>query len=191
MRLLQRLRHDADLAHDAVLDAAAPLLRRVERPRRALGGHLPVLALEAQHVLRPRALDDAEVLLERLAVRLVDGVVLARRRAVDAVELLRHHVDPAALVAAREAGVRPPAAHVVEHRDVFGDAQRVLRRQHDAELADADALRLHRDVEVEQHGVVREFEPLDVEVVLRERDRVVAERVGRARLLDSSASIVS
>lgn len=67
---------------------------------------------------------------------------------------MRHDVDPAALVAARKAGDRPPAAHVIEHGDILGDPNRVGRRQDDAELADMDALRLHREVEVQQHRVL-------------------------------------
>ena len=97
-------------------------------------------------------------------------VVLVGQRAVDAVGLLRHDVDPAALVAAREAGIGAAAGHVVEHRDVFGDADRIVRRQHDSELADADALGLHREIEVEQHRVVGELEALDVEVMLGEAE---------------------
>ena len=147
------------------------------------GRDLPVLAVELHHPVAPRLLDDPEVLLERRPVRLVDGVVLVRRRTVDAVHLLRHRVDPAPLVAAGKAGVRAAAAHVVEHRDVFGDAQRVLRRQYDAELADTDALRVQRDEEVQHHRVVRDLEPFDVEVMLRERDGVIAERIGELRLL--------
>ena len=121
-----------------------------------------------------------EVLLEGGAVGGVDLVVLVGQRAVDAVRLLRHDVDPAALVAAREAGIGAAAGHVVEHGDVLGDADRVRRRQHDAELADPDALGLHREVEVEQHRIVGDLEALDVEMMLGEADRVVAELVGRA-----------
>ena len=55
--------------------------------------------------------------------------------------------------------------------------------KHDAELADAQAPRLHRDEEVEQDRVVRELEALDVEVMLGEADRVVAEVVREPRLL--------
>jgi hypothetical protein len=109
--------------------------------------------------------------------------VLVRQGAVDAVVLLRHDVDPAALVSARESGVRPPTAHVVEHRDVFGDANRVVGRQHDAELADANALGLHGDEQVEEHGVVGHLEAFDVKMVLGEAHRVVAEVVAEPRLL--------
>jgi hypothetical protein len=38
---------------------------------------------------------------------------------------------------------------VVEHRDVLGDADRVVRRQHDAELSHPDAAGLHGDEEIE------------------------------------------
>src|SRR6185312_16485689 len=55
--------------------------------------------------------------------------------------------------------------------------------QHDAELADADPLGLHREVEVEQHRIVRELEALDVEVMLGEGNRVVAEFVAELNLL--------
>ena len=48
---------------------------------------------------------------------------------------------------------------------------RVRRRQHDAELADADALGLHREIEVEQHRIVGNLETLDVEVMLGEAAR--------------------
>ena len=75
-------------------------------------------------------------------MRRVDLVVLVREGAVNAVHLLSHHVDPAALIAAREPGACPSAGHVVEHRNVLGDADRVARRQHDAELPDSDAFRL-------------------------------------------------
>jgi hypothetical protein len=102
---------------------------------------------------------------------------------VDAVGLLRHHVDPAPLIAAREAGIGAAAGHLVEHRDVLGDPDRVRGRQHDAELADADALGLHREIEIEQHRVVGQLEAFDVEMMLGEADRVVAERVGQPDLL--------
>jgi len=90
---------------------------------------------------------------------------------------------PAPLVAAREPCAGPPARHVVEHGDVLGHPDRVRRRQHDAELADLDALGLHGDVEVEQHRVVGDLEALDVEVVLGEGDRLVAQLIGEPALL--------
>ena len=71
---------------------------------------------------------------------------------------------------------------MIEHRDILGDAQRILRRQHDPELADAQPLGLHRDVQIEQHGIVRQLESFDVKMMLGETDRVVAEVVGEAGL---------
>jgi len=53
--------------------------------------------------------------------------VLVGQRAVNAVRLLRHDVDPAPLVTAREAGIRAAAGHVVEHGNVLGHADRVRR----------------------------------------------------------------
>jgi hypothetical protein len=68
---------------------------------------------------------------------------------------------------------------VIEHRDVLGDADRVGGRQHDPELTDADALGLHREVEVQQNGVVGNLKTLDVEVMLGKAHRIVAEVVGK------------
>ena len=183
VRLLQGLGHHADRLQDAVLDALAPFGRGLERPGRLARRDPPELALEGEHLLGPGLLDDGEALLEGFAVGGVDLVVLVGERAVDAVRLLRHDVDPAALVAAREAGAGPPARHVVEHGDVLGDADRIGGRQHDAELAHLDALGLHGDEEVEQDGVVGDLEALDVEVVLGEAHGLVAELVGQPALL--------
>src|SRR6202030_2332160 len=97
----------------------------------------------------PCGLDDAETFLECGAVGSIDLVVLMRLRAVDAMSLLSHDVHPAALVAARETGVRASAGHMVEHRDILGHANRIIGREHDSELADAQALGLHPDVEIE------------------------------------------
>ena len=187
MGLLDRLRHHTHLAQHAILDAGAPLRRGLQCPRRAALGtthrNLPEPAVVVEHRLGPGLLDDPETLLERGPVRGVDLVVPVRQGARDAVRLLRHHVDPAPLVAAGETSVRAAARHPVEHRDVLGDPDRIPRRQHDAQLADPYVLRLHADEQVEQHRVVRELEAFDVEVVLGEADRVVAEIVGQPGLL--------
>src|SRR4029077_6030062 len=126
-------------------DAAAPFRSRLERPWRLAGRHAPVLALIGKKILGPCLLDDAEIFLEGGAIRVVDLVMLMRQRAVNSMRLLRHDINPSALITAREAGVRPSAGHVIEHRDIFSDAQRVLRRQYDSELSDAEPLGLHRD----------------------------------------------
>src|SRR5439155_1347264 len=166
VRHLERLRHHADGAHDAIDHPGAVAPRRLQVPRRRAGRDAPVPALVAEQVLGPGPLDDAEALLERGPVGGVDLVVLVGEGAVDAVRLLCHHVHPAPLVAAGEARVGAAARHVVEHRDLLGDTDRVVRREDDAELADADALRLQADEEVEPHGAVRELEALHGAVAL-------------------------
>jgi hypothetical protein len=72
---------------------------------------------------------------------------------------------------------------VVEHRDVLGHPDRVLRRQHDAELTDAQPLGLHADEEIQQDRVVGQLEALDVKVMLGEADRVVEQLVCESGLL--------
>src|SRR6478672_11481438 len=109
VRLLQRLRHHADRGQHAILDALAVFYRGLEIPRRCAGWYLPVLAFERQHLLGPAFLDDLPVFLKRLAVGLIDRIMMVRQGPRDAVRLLRHDVDPASLVAAGEAGAgRPP-----------------------------------------------------------------------------------
>ncbi len=182
MRLLQGLRNDANSFDDAVLDAAAIQLGRRQLPWRPLDRNPPISALDRQHVFRPAFLDDPEVLFEGSAVRRVDVVMLVRRRAVDAMGLLRHGIDPAALIAAGKARICAPAGHVVQHGDILRHADRVLCRQDYTELPDANAPGLHRDVEVEHHGIVRELHALDLKMMLGEADRIIAEVVGEARL---------
>ena len=64
---------------------------------------------------------------------------------MNAVGLLRHDIDPAALVTARKAGVGAAAGHMIEHRDIFRDSNRIIRGQDDAQLPDPDPLGLHPD----------------------------------------------
>ena len=64
---------------------------------------------------------------------------------------------------------------------------RAMSAMTDAELADPQPLRLQPHVQVEQHRVVRQLEPLGVEVVLGEADRVVTELVGELALLEDLA----
>ena len=59
------------------------------------------------------------------------------------------------------------------------------RGQHDAELADTHALGVQAEVQIEQDRIGRDLVALDVEVVLGERARLVAELVGELRLLPS------
>src|SRR6202021_3549938 len=98
----QRLSPHSDRGQHAFLDALAVFHRGLEIPRRCAGGYLPVLALERQHLLGPAFLEDLPVLLERLAVGLIDRIMMVRQGPRDTVRLLRHDVDPASLVAAGE-----------------------------------------------------------------------------------------
>ena len=180
MRLLQRLRHHAHLPHDVILvQPRAVQPRRLDIPRRALRRDLPGVALVLDHLLRPALADDVEVLLESRAVGRVDRVMLARPRPVHAVNLLRQRIHPAPLIPARETRQCPPARHMVEHRDILRHPNRVMRRQHHAQLPHPNPLRLHRQIQVEHDRIRRELEALDMEMVLGETDRVVTERVAR------------
>ena len=108
MRLLQRLRHEADakLGQDRLLDL-----------------HVPVLALDiVGRVLRPDAQDRVDRFHER---------ALARGR-ID-VEQLEVGGEPAGADAEQEAA----AAHVIELRDLAGDDRRMMVRQVDDGGAEA------------------------------------------------------
>ena len=140
MRLLHGLGHDRNRADDSIVDAAAPFCGRVDLPRRFARRDAPVLPLLGEEILGPGLLDDVKILLEGGAIGGVYFVVLMWLRAVNSVGLLRHDVDPSPLIAAGEAGVGAATGHVIKHRDVFSDANRILRGQDDSELADAQAL---------------------------------------------------
>ena len=92
--------------------------------------------------------------------------------------LLGHDVDPAALVTASKACAGTPARHMIEHCDVFCDADRVRGGQDDAKLADLDALGLHCNVEVKQDRVVGDLEAFDMEMVFGKADGFIADLVG-------------
>ena len=93
--------------------------------------------------------------------------------------LLPENINRALLIAPRESHVCAPVGHMIEHRDIFGDAQRTGCRQHDPKLTDLDALGLHADVKIQQHGIVRLFVALDVEMMLGEPDRFITGSVGK------------
>src|SRR5207244_11217129 len=82
VRPLERLRHDADGAHDAVHHTRAVAACGLDVPRRRARRDAPVATLVGQQILGPRLLDDAEALLEGGAVGLVAGVVLMGEGAV-------------------------------------------------------------------------------------------------------------
>ena len=102
-------------------------------------------SLIAEEFFGPGLFDDAVAFFEGRAVGVIDGVVLMGLSAMYAMGLLRHDIDPSALVPTCEASVDPPAGHMIDHRDVFGDTNRIVGREYDAELANAQALGLHPD----------------------------------------------
>jgi hypothetical protein len=146
--LLQWFRNNANRAKNAVFHPLAELGCGFQSPWRLACRHFPVFPIEGEHLLRPGLLDNPEVLLEGGAICGIDLVMLVRQGAVNVVRLLRHDVNPAPLVAAGESCDGASSGHVVEHRDVLGHPNRVCCRQYDAELADPDALGLHREVEI-------------------------------------------
>src|SRR5262249_16004475 len=89
--------------------AAAPFFGGLESPGGIAGRHTPVLAIVSEEIIGPGLLDDAEAFLERGPVGSIDLIVLMGQRAVNPVGLLRHDIDPAPLISAREAGIGPPA----------------------------------------------------------------------------------
>ncbi len=134
MRPLKRLRDDVhlldaplvvNLAREAVL--ARPFVRG---PRRAFLRRriLIVLALETERLVAPRQLQEAEHLFEGFAI---DAVALALVAGGGAdVNLLRHLIQPAGLIAAREADERAPLGQLIEPRDFERQAQRIPSGQH-------------------------------------------------------------
>jgi hypothetical protein len=73
---------------------------------------------------------------------------------------------------------------VVGERDLLGEADRVVRGQHEPELAVPEALRVPAQPDVQVERRRRVLEALRMEVVLDVRDRPVPELVGRPRDLD-------
>src|SRR6266850_3985479 len=133
MWLLVGLRHDADLADDAlVVDlAGSAVLARPLRDRPPPDAflvrqrHLVFIPVVVPGLLGPRLLDDLDGLLVDLAVVLVDGRAVHRR--ARHVILLPEHVDPAVLVATREPRVHAPLRQVIENGDLLGRTDGIPR----------------------------------------------------------------
>src|SRR5713101_2448373 len=140
MRFLQWLRHHADRLDDAVCDAKAPFFAGLDIPWRVARGNAPITPLIGEGLFGPSLLDDAVAFLECGPISRIDLVMLMRLRAVNTMSLLGHDINPAALVAAREAGVGAAPGHMIEHRNIFGDPDRIIGGQHDTELAHAQPL---------------------------------------------------
>src|SRR6516165_8207198 len=123
MRILVRLRHDADLAHDTLFVdfaggaiSAGPVSDRPASDTLIVGKrHLVVFAIVFPDILGPGLLDDLERLLVDSAVMVVDRRPI-HRRAGDVV-LLAEDIDPTVLVAARETGIDAPLGQVIEYSE--------------------------------------------------------------------------
>ena len=119
----------------------------------------PELALVGEHVLGPGAGDDLEGFLEagaRFGQRHVVHLVFARN-------------------AAREAGDQPAVRQAIEHRQLFGQPQRLVQRQQiavDQEFQPLGALRGGR-----RHQVGRIHQPIGRAMMLVEADAVIAQPV--------------
>ena len=86
-----------------------------------------------------------------------------RRRDSD---VLAERAGPPGRVAPGEAGEHAAAGEVVEHRQVFGQLNRVDGGQVHAELADAHPLRVLGDEVVPEQRIRRRLDPLHLQVLL-------------------------
>src|SRR5262249_27748263 len=185
-RVLQRPGRDADLA-DGPAGIDAPAVLHVDRVvvglALVLGGERPVLALERERVVGPRGLDDGHALLEQLAVGAVlVGAAVPRTGGLGAADG-GVVLEPARLVAAHEGHVEPPAEQVVEGGGVLGHPQRVVRRQHVAELVDAQARPVLAEEHRHQPGILAQLEAFHLEAVLGDADARTARLVAGAGVL--------
>ena len=184
MRFLIRLGDDVDLldpsllvdfAGEAVL--ARPFMRRPRSSflRRRI---LVVLALEAERLVAPRQLQEAEDLFESLAIDAVGFALVAGGRGH--VDLLRHLVEPARLVTAREADERPALGQLIQPCDFEREPQRIPPGQHVADRADLDPFGVVDHV-LRQHWQAAHLEAFAVQMMLREADRIEADFLGQLR----------
>src|SRR5713101_6115310 len=119
MRFLIRIGHHIDLLDTAVLieftgrtELARPLVRQPRSTFFVGIGILVILALKAERLFAPGELKDLENLLKCLTV---DTIGLASVTSSGAnVDLLRHLVQPAGLIAASEADKRATFGQLVE-----------------------------------------------------------------------------
>ena len=89
------------------------------------------------------------------------------------VNLLRHLVEPAGLVTAREAHEGPALGQLIQPCDFEREAQRIPSRQHVADRADLDPLGVVDHV-LRQHRQAAHLEAFAVQMMLGEADRVEA-----------------
>ena len=73
---------------------------------------------------------------------------------------LTQHVRPTALVPTREAHEETALQHVVKHRRLFGQSNRVAGRYDVPQLTHMNVFGLHSQVQIENPRIRRDFEPL-------------------------------
>ena len=134
-------------------------------------GILVVLALEAERLVAPGELEEAEDLLERFAIDAVGFAFVTG--GCGHMNLLRHLVEPSRLVTAREADEGPPLGQLIQPCDFEREAQRVPSRQNVADRADLDPLGVVDHV-LRQHRQAAHLQAFAVQVMLGETDRVKA-----------------
>src|SRR5712692_4562128 len=148
------LRHHVDLLDASLLIdlAGETVLTRpfVRRPRRALQRmrKLVMLAREAKRLVAPGQLEELEDLLEDIAIETVSRALVTQSRAD--MDLLRHLVEPARLIAARETDHRAPLGQLIEPRDFEREPQRIPSGEHVADRPGHDLFRVMENVLREQ-----------------------------------------
>ncbi len=161
--------------------------------------HLPGGAIVREALLRPGLHDEFDVVLEDAAVmrivvavllklRLLGEAGLHRLRVVDRgvgrlgcarAEMLAVGVGPARLIAAREAHEGAALRQMIDHRNLLGHADRIVRAHHVAEWADMDVLRLGQPVRVGGAGRGRDLVAFRPEMMLGRRGAPEAHLVCR------------
>src|SRR5713226_5073426 len=177
MRPLVRLRHDIyflnppefiDLAGKAVL--ARPFRPRPRRPLLRIWV-LVIFALEAEGLITPCQLEEAEDLFESLAIDAV-GFAFVTGGGAD-VNFLRHLIEPSRLVAACKADKCAALGELIEPGDFQRQAQRVPSRQYVANRPHLNVFGVMNDM-LREHRQTAEFKSFAVQVMFREGDRVEA-----------------
>src|ERR1700687_2984772 len=124
-----------DLPGEAI--GGRPLVRR---PRRSFlwEGVFIIFALEAERLVAPCQLEEAEDLFKGFAIDPIAFALVARGGAD--VNLLRHLVQPPRLISAREADESAALGKLIEPGDFEREAQRIPSGQHISDRTDLDAL---------------------------------------------------
>src|SRR5438128_1035300 len=141
----------------------------------------PVLAREAEDVVGPGGLYDADRFLENLPIDLVLHIApfgqIRRGRARTRYRSVG--LKPAGLVATGEADIEPALQHVIERRDLFSYAHRVVGRQHVPQRVGLQPFRVQPDEQARHPRMIGLLEAFDLQVVLVMAVPSVSELVGR------------